>query len=365
VFKPSELAPLVGEKFRALFLEAGVPEDVFQVVQGGPDVGRALVDSNVEKIFFTGSTEVGRRIMARAAPNLKKCVLELGGNDAAIICDDADLENASSGIVWGAFSNCGQNCNAVERVYVDASVSEDFMRLVVQKVKALRVGNGIEYGTDVGPLVSETQLQKMGGIVERAVGAGAEILTGGKRLQGMTGYFFEPTVILWDGAMHPADEEIFGPILHIVPVKDDDEAIQLANRSTFGLAASVWTQDLKRGFRIAERIESGSVTVNDVIMSYGIPEAERTAMKNSGVGWANGRKGLEEMVNIQTIHADPQCHTQNFWWFPYKESVVRTMKAGMDFLFARGWGKRMRAIPRVMRGFAGYLLLNRRRSDKL
>ncbi|MFH1940965.1 MAG: aldehyde dehydrogenase family protein [bacterium] len=365
VFKPSELTPLAGEKIRALFLDAGVPETVFQIVQGGPSVGGALVDSDVEKIFFTGSTDVGRLIMKQAAPKLKKCVLELGGNDPAIICDDADLENASSGIVWGAFSNCGQNCNAVERVYVDASVAEDFIRLVVEKAKTLRVGDGMEYGTDVGPLVSEAQLQKMEGIVKRAVGAGAKILTGGKRLHEMKGYFFEPTAIFWDRTLCPADEEIFGPIVTITPVKDDEEAIRLANRSTFGLAASVWTENLGRGHQIAERIESGSVMVNDVIVSFGIPEAERTGMKNSGVGWANGKKGLDEMVSIQYIHANSQCHIQNFWWFPYKESVVRTMKAGLDFLYTREQWKRMRALPRVIKGFAGHLLLNRRRNDKL
>ena len=366
VFKPSELTPLFGLKIRELFLEAGLPDGVFQVVQGAAAVGKALVESRVEKIFFTGSTAVGQEVMEEAARSFRKAVLEMGGSDPAIVCEDADLDVSSSGIVWGGYSNCGQNCNGVERVYVNETIARAFIDRIVEKVKQLRVGNGASPDTDVGPLASEAQRDKMENIVRNAVNKGAEVLTGGHRMDGLPGYFFEPTVILWDKAIpQPVDEEIFGPIVYVTPVKDDDEAVGLANRSTFGLAGSVWTASVRRGRQIAHRLESGTVMINDVIVSFGMSEVSWTGVKRSGVGWVHGEKGLDEMVNIKYINRDPQSHTQKFWWFPYNAGMVRGMKAGMDFLFARRLGAKLKSIPDVLRSFTGYLVLNRKRGDKL
>jgi len=366
IHKHSELTPLVSLKIRELLLDAGVPEESFQIIQGLAPVGQALVDSSVEKIFFTGSTEVGQKIMERGARSLKKTVLELGGHDPAIVCQDADLEITGSGIVWGRFSNCGQNCNAIERVYVHETIAKDFIDLVVEKAKKLRIGNGLDPNTDMGPLASEAQREKMEAIKKYAVDTGANVLLGGHRLDDFPGYFFEPTVILWEKSIpRPIDLEIFGPILFITPVSDDEEAIQLANHSSFGLAASVWTNDANRGRRIAQRIEAGSLMINDSIIAFGIPEADWTGIKNSGVGWVHGEKGLDEMVNIQHINYDPQCHTQNFWWFPYRGSMVRTMKAGFDFMFRRNLAKKIRSIPVLLKNYSSYFLLNRKKSEKL
>jgi acyl-CoA reductase-like NAD-dependent aldehyde dehydrogenase len=366
VFKHSELTPLIAEELRRLFLDAGVPEAVFQTVHGGGDVGAALVDAKTERIFFTGSTEVGQKVMAHAARSLKKAVLELGGSDPAIVCDDADIDNASSGIVWGAFNNCGQNCNSVERVIVDASVADRLIEAVVEKTKRLRIGNGADPGTDVGPLASEAQLQKTEAIVRSATGRGGRVLCGGRRPQGMAGYYFEPTVIQWSRSNPaPADDELFAPVLYVTPSIGDGDAIRLANGSCFGLAASVWTTDRNRGERIGRAVESGTVMVNDVVVSFGIPEAGWTGVKKSGVGWVHGEKGLDEMVNIQYVHSDPQIRLQKFWWFPYSGRMVRGMKAGMTFLFDRRPLRKIAALPEVLRQFTGYLLLNRRRKDKI
>lgn len=366
ILKHSEMTPLVAEELRRLFLDAGVPEAVFRTVQGGGDVGAALVDAKTERIFFTGSTEVGQRVMAHASRSLKKAVLELGGSDPAVVCDDADIENASSGVVWGAFNNCGQNCNSVERVIVDASVADPFIEAVVEKTKRLRLGNGMDPGTDVGPLASEAQLKKTEAIVRAAESRGGRVLCGGRRPRGMAGYYYEPTVIQWSRSNPaPSDEELFAPILYITPSIGDGDAIRMANGSCFGLAASVWTADRKRGERIGRAIESGTVMINDVIISFGIGEAGWTGVKKSGVGWVHGEKGLDEMVNIQYVHSDPQLRMQKFWWFPYSEGMVRGMKAGMTFLFDRRILRKLAALPEVLRQFTGYLLLNRRRKDKI
>lgn len=366
VFKPSEFTPLVGEKIREIFIEAGVPEDVFINIHGGAEVGRAIVDADVEKVFFTGSTEVGKIILKQASPDLKKTVLEMGGHDAAIVCADADLENTSSGILWGGFSNAGQNCNGIERVYVHRSVYQTFVNDLVDKVKKLHINDGMNTDTDLGPLATKAQFDKTVRIVSEAKASGLEILCGGKAYEDKRGYYFEPTVILnrSAGGRIP-DEEIFGPVLFVELFDSEDEAIRLANESRFGLAASVWTSDTKRGEAIAARIEAGTVMVNDAIVSFGISEAGWTGIKESGVGWMHGEKGLDEMVNIQYINVDPMVHSQNMWWFPYSETMLEGIRAGMLFLFSNSLIKRVRAIPTALKRFGGYLLVNRKKTEKL
>ena len=365
VFKHSELTPLMAVRIRELFLKAGVPEPIFEVVQGRGDVGAALVDAPTERIFFTGSTEVGRKVMEHASRSLKKAVLELGGSDPAVVCEDADIDIASSGVVWGGFSNCGQNCNSVERVYVHESVLDRFVESAVEKTRRLRIGDGMDAATDIGPMASEAQIRKIESLVRRARERGGKVLCGGGRLTALKGYFFEPAVILWSRSNPaPADEEIFGPVLYVTPVSSDDEAVRLANRSCFGLAASVWTGNGRRGEAIARRLEAGTVMVNDVVVSFGIPDVEWTGVKMSGVGWVHGEKGIDEMVNIQYVHRDPQNRIQKYWWFPYTAKMVEGMKAGLTFLFGSAVVPRIAAVPTLLKHFTAYLLLNRKRKDK-
>lgn len=366
VFKHSHLTPLLAEQLHTLFMDAGVPEHVFSIVQGGAEQGRALVDSSVEKIFFTGSTGVGKSIYGQAASILKKCVLEMGGSDPAIVCGDADIEYTSSGILWGGFCNCGQNCNSVERVYVHRSVADAFIARLVEKVKTLRIGAGSDPETDIGPLASEDQLKKIEELVNRSLEAGAELLCGGKRVSDMKGYFYEPTVLLWNGKEDSVTrEEFFGPVVNVFPVDSDDEAVARANDSDFGLASSVWTGDPRSGMRIARRLEAGTVMINDVIVSFGMAEAGWTGIKNSGIGWVHGEKGLDEMVNIKYINRDPQDRLQKFWWFPYTASMQDSMRKGMQFMFSGSVMRRLTTVPAALKAFSGYLLLNRRRGDKL
>lgn len=366
VFKHSELTPLLAVEMRNIFLQAGVPEDVFQIVQGGVDQGKALVGSPVEKVFFTGSTVVGKKIFQQASTSLKKCVLEMGGSDPAVVCDDADPEFTSSGLLWGGFSNCGQNCNSIERIFIQEGLFDSLIDLLMQKMDKMTLGDPRLPGTDMGPLATEGQLKKIEGIVEMARELGAEIIMGGNRTGHLEGHFFEPTLIRWPKSIpQPKDIEIFGPVLYVTPVDDDDEAVRLANRSDFGLAASVWTENSRRGHAIARRLESGTVMINDVIVSFGMTEASWTGIKKSGIGWVHGEKGLDEMVNIKYVNRDPMARSQKFWWFPYSTRMMEVMGAGMDFLFSNRWLKRIASVPKLLSGFGGYLLFNRRKKDKL
>ena len=366
IFKPSELTPLVGQTIRELFLEAGLEPDVFQVVQGRAQLGKALVESTVDKIFFTGSTEVGIKVMQGAAGDLKNVVLELGGSDPAIVCHDANLDICTSGILWGAFNNCGQNCNGVERVFVDQGLEERFTDLLISKVNQLRIGNGLDENVDLGPLVSLQQQNKMTGIVERARSLGAQVLVGGRAFTKNSGAFFEPTILRWQQAIPlPENDEIFGPIVHIIPVKSESEAVELANRSNFGLAASVWTQNAERGRRIARQLEAGSVMINDVIVSFGITEVDWTGIKRSGVGWVHGDRGFMEMVNAKYINRNPQSGTHQFWWFPYSAKMSGAIESAMKFLFSRNIAQRLKALTKTVKAFGASFIRNRPRKDKL
>src|SRR5258708_33869347 len=255
VLKPSELTPLIAIELQALLREAGVPDDIFQVLPGEGETGAALVRSEIDKLIFTGSVATGRRIAQTAAARLLPVVLELGGKDPMIVLDDADVDVASSGAVWGAVVNAGQACLSVERCYVHRKIYDAFVSACVEKTKRLRVGNGADPGTDVGPLIRERQLHAVEHHVEEARSRGARVAAGGERLTSLGLNYYAPTVLA--GVNHNIlvmPEETFGPVLPIMSFESDAQAIRLANDSEYGLAASVWTGDRVRGETIARQI---------------------------------------------------------------------------------------------------------------
>jgi succinate-semialdehyde dehydrogenase/glutarate-semialdehyde dehydrogenase len=342
VLKPSELTPLMALELGKLLHGAGVPTDVFLVVIGDGAAGAALLESPIDKIVFTGSVATGRRVAQAAAARLIPVVLELGGKDPMVVLDDADVDVASSAAVWGAFMNAGQTCLSVERCYVHHTLYADFLKACVEKTRKLHIGNGMDPATEIGPMIHERQLRVVESHVEDARARGGRVLTGGSRLPEKGPNFYAPTVIA--DATHEMlimREETFGPVLPVAPFESDEEAVRLANDSEFGLAASVWTRDRRRGEALARQINAGTVMVNDVLSCFGISEAPHGGVKASGIGRAHGRFGMEEMVRVKYLDSDLVPGMKKVWWYGYGESFARQMEGFVDMLFARGLGKRL------------------------
>jgi acyl-CoA reductase-like NAD-dependent aldehyde dehydrogenase len=348
VLKPSELTPVVALELASLLYTAGVPKDVFQVVVGEGPAGAALLRSSIDKLVFTGSVTTGKRIAAAAAERLLPVVLELGGKDPMLVLDDADIDVASSAAVWGAFVNAGQACLSVERCYVHRSLYESFAEACATKTKQLRVGNGMEVHTDVGPMIRERQVRIVESHVEDAKAHGARVLAGGTRLPDLGPNFYAPTVLA--GVTHDMRimrEETFGPVLPIMACDRDEEAVAMANDSEYGLAASIWTKNAKRGEQLARRIHAGTVMVNDVISCFGISEAPHGGVKASGVGRTHGRFGLDEMVRVKYLDTDRMPGMKKVWWHGYGESFRRQMEGFLDMQFGSGMGARLRGALRA------------------
>jgi succinate-semialdehyde dehydrogenase/glutarate-semialdehyde dehydrogenase len=342
VIKPSELTPTSTLELQRLLHEAGVPKDVLAVVLGEGPTGAALIESKIDKLIFTGSVATGKRVAEAAARQLLPVVLELGGKDAMIVLDDADLDVASSAAVWGAMMNAGQTCISVERCYVHRALYSNFVSACAAKIDRLRVGNGSDPSTDVGPLISERQLQIVESQVEDDRALGANIRAGGLRRSDIGSQFYAPTLITdVTPAMKLMREETFGPVLPIIPFVNDDEAVALANASEFGLAASVFTKDGKRGNAIAQRLNAGAVMVNDLLSCFAMPEAPHGGTRASGIGRTHGIMGMREMVRPKYIDSDGLPGMKKVWWYPYGESFTRQMSAFVDMLFARSAARKL------------------------
>jgi succinate-semialdehyde dehydrogenase/glutarate-semialdehyde dehydrogenase len=327
LLKPSEHTPLVGLKIGELFRAAGLPEGILQVLTGDGTTGAALTESAIDKIFFTGSVRTGRKVAEAAAGRLMPFVLELGGKDAMIVCADAPFERTVNGALWGAFSNCGQACASVERLYVVESIAKRFISAVVEKAKTLRVGVDGAQQQDIGSLNNENQLRIVTEHVNDAVARGAKVLTGGRRIATLPGYFFEPTILVnVNDSMRVMREETFGPVLPIVVVEDEAEAIREANRSNYGLLASVWTTDTNRGKKIAEQVQAGTVIINDVMYTHSAAETPWFGVKESGFGVTHSKHGLREFVQMKHFNWDVLPLKSNLWWYPYSEKQRRNFQ---------------------------------------
>jgi acyl-CoA reductase-like NAD-dependent aldehyde dehydrogenase len=356
VLKPSELTPLVALELQRLLVAAGLSPDLMQVVIGEGPAGATLIDSPIDKLIFTGSVATGKRVAEAAARKLLPVVLELGGKDPMIVLDDVDLDIASSGALWGAFMNAGQTCLSVERCYVHRSLYEKFLDACGNKMAKLRVGNGIGSEVEIGPLIHERQLRTVDEHVQDAILHGARLLQGGKRLSELGPNFYAPTLLAdVTPDMRIIREETFGPVLPVAPFDTDDEAVRLANDSDFGLAASVWTTNRRRGEAMARRIKAGTVMINDVISCFGIAEAPHGGFKLSGIGRTHGRMGLAEMVQVKYVDTDLLPNMKKVWWFGYGQKFRQQMNGFIDVLFAASWGKKLKGALRS----AGLLRRNR------
>ena len=318
VVKPSELTPLTALKIGEVFKLAQLPEGLLEIVTGDGSTGAALTEAGVNKIMFTGSVATGKRVAAAAAKHLTPTVLELGGKDPMIVLADANLQSAARAAIWGAFCNAGQACASVERCYVHESIASQFIELVVKETRALKQDRATENEVDVGAMSNERQLLTVEEHIADAVKRGARVLTGGQRTRNLNGWFHEPTVVTQvDHSMELMRDETFGPVLPIMTFKTEDEAIKLANDSIYGLTASVWTNNIAHGRRLAKQIEAGTVMVNEVVYTHAIAQTPWGGVKQSGYGRTHGRLGLLELVTPQHIHVNHLPFVPDVWWFRY------------------------------------------------
>jgi succinate-semialdehyde dehydrogenase/glutarate-semialdehyde dehydrogenase len=347
LLKPSELTPGTGALIGELIEQAQFPRALVQVLQGAGDLGAAIIDAGPDKVFFTGSVATGRRIAEACGGKLIPSVLELGGKDAMIVLADANLETASSAAVWAGFTNCGQACLSVERIYVEQDVAEQFIQLCVEKTRELRLGPPSDPDVEIGPMIHLRQLEKVEEQLRDAVERRAEILTGGNRRSDLGPNFFEPTVVTRvNHSMQLMRDETFGPVIAIQTVASAEEAIALANDSPFGLSASVWTADSRRGAEIASRVRAGSVMVNDVASYYGICEAPHGGPGASGWGRTHSRLGLLEMVQVKYIDVDRLPRIAKSWWFGYTAELAAAAGSFVETVFAPSWKKRFAALAK-------------------
>ena len=359
VVKPSEVAPLSGAWVEQAFTTAGAPPGLVRVVHGDGATGEELVRARgISKVFFTGSTAVGRTVATAAGERLCPVSLELGGKDAMLVFEDADLDRAAEGALWGSFSNCGQTCASVERVYVARELYQPFAEELARRAARLHIGRGSDFATEIGPLISDDQRERVERLVADAVDGGAVATAGGARPEvGLPGWFYEPTVLTGvDRAAALMEEEIFGPVVAVVPFADEREAIQLANDSRFGLSASVWTRDPQRAARVASRLQAGTVWTNDLQYSYAAGPAPWGGYKDSGFGRTHSKHGLYECVQVKFADYDTG-RVPVPWWYPYDEAALEGFRGLAGVLYGRGIAPRAQAAWRHRRGL---LALGRR-----
>jgi acyl-CoA reductase-like NAD-dependent aldehyde dehydrogenase len=338
ILKPSEVTPLTSMTMLEGLRECGLPEGVLQIATGRGETGAALID-NVDMVMFTGSTRTGRKVAEEAAKRLVPCSLELGGKDPMIVLSDADLERAANLAVYYSMQNAGQTCISIERAYVEAPVYEQFVSMVSEKVRALRVGAPHGPGSvDVGAITFGPQLDIIESHVSDALEKGARVLAGGKALEGVPGRFYEPTVLVdVDHTMKVMTEETFGPTLPIMKVADSEEAVRLANESPYGLGASVFTRDTDRGERIARELQTGAANVNDALINYTALELPMGGAKASGLGHRHGAGGIRKYCSQQAIVVTPRLALKReVHMFPYKAKTTRLLARFFKFMYGRG-----------------------------
>jgi acyl-CoA reductase-like NAD-dependent aldehyde dehydrogenase len=348
VLKPSEVTPLVADGLRRLARDTGLGDGTLEVLMGGASTGRALCEADVDKIFFTGSVATGRAVMQAAATRPIPVELELGGKDAMIVCHDAPLERAARAAVWGGMVNGGQVCISVERLLVVDAVHDRFVALVRRELEAIRVGSPDE-DADMGPFIHAPQRAIVEAQIADALDRGARVVSGGQRQEHGPGCFFTPTLIIGvRPGMTVYDEETFGPVLGVTRVRDEDEAVAMANDHIYGLNASVWTRDTARGLALASRIEAGQVLVNDVISSVGNPSLPFGGVKRSGFGRYHGAEGLLAFCHQRSISVSPAWVPREPFWFPYAGKYPHVRRL-FDHAAHGRWGQTALSLVAMLR----------------
>jgi succinate-semialdehyde dehydrogenase/glutarate-semialdehyde dehydrogenase len=365
VLKPASNTPLIALKGRELFDRAGLEPDLFRVVTGPGRLGSDMVGMGVDYVSFTGSVEVGTRLAELCGRHLIPCTMELGGKDPALVLPGADLEHAAGSIVWGAFANAGQTCSGVERVYVHRTMADALTDMIVKRTKTLRIGNPLDDGVDMGPLTDARQLEKVADHVDSALAGGARALTGGKRLDG-PGLFFPPTVLVdVDDSMKVMTEETFGPVLPIVRVDSVDEAVARANASMYGLNAYVFAPDMETARKTADRLEAGTVMINETLITHAAPETPWGGVKKSGIGRVHSDDGLRHLSVAYHVNEPAFApHLRSPFWQPYSHGTYAGLVDLARVLDHSKLSSRLRSAWKLIREHGPVKQLRRARAPR-
>jgi acyl-CoA reductase-like NAD-dependent aldehyde dehydrogenase len=346
IFKPSEFSPKIGQILADVLHEAGVPEDVFQIVHGFGEVGAALVKAKPDKLVFTGSPATARKISVAASQDLIPMTLELGGKDAALVLKDADLDRTALALVWAGMLNAGQACLSVERIYVRREVADELVQKMAAIMKAqVRIAVDHDDPT-MGAIITPAQLNIIDSQVKEAVEQGARVIIGGHTVEDTNGRFYMPTLLTdVKHDMRVVRDETFGPVIVVVPVDSDEEAVRFANETTFGLTGSVWTRNRARGIALAQQLRVGHASVNDHIMSASTPQVPWGGVGDSGYGRTRGSEGLLDMTYTQAISIERFAPIpREFFWYPYTPLKLDLIRRTMGLLYAPTWGEKLRAL---------------------
>lgn len=335
VFKPSSLVSLIGKQIEEILLKADLPNGVANVIYGNGEIANELINGDIDKVVFTGSVEVGKKIAENCAKRLIPVSLELGGKDPAIVFKTSNIEYACQGVLWGALSNTGQACASIERVYVESEIYNEFAEKLTLLAKDLKVGNGFEDETDIGPLINSEQLKKIEEHIKDATSKGAKLIFGGKRIHEI-GFFIEPAILTnVTHKMKIMTEETFGPVIPIMKFETTEEAIRLANDSKYGLASSIWTDDVENAKKVAKNLNFGTVWINDSLFLQAHPACPWTYYKESGYGATS----VYDFVKTKHISTDqgfiPMVRPKSYWWYPYK-GKARSYRDLIEVLYKPG-----------------------------
>lgn len=352
ILKTASETQMVGKALKDVFESIGLPPDIFSYVNmPGKIAGDAFLAAGVDKLFFTGSVGVGKYLMGKAAETLTPVSLELGGNDAMLVCDDADLERAADGAIWAGFQNAGQSCGGVERIYVHYNVYYRFLEILKTKTESLRVGYDTDFNVDIGVMTTERQMKTVETHVNDALEKGAVIHAKAHFAQeGKWRSLVAPVVLTEvNHDMLVMKEETFGPVLGVMRVDSMDDAIVLANDSSLGLTGSVWSTDRKKAISLARRIRAGAVTINDHLMSHGLSETPWGGLKESGIGRTHGEIGFQEMTEPQVIVEDIMPFVKrNMWWHPHDKNVYNGLKGLLEMLYSQSIMTRLTGSVRML-----------------
>jgi acyl-CoA reductase-like NAD-dependent aldehyde dehydrogenase len=367
ILKTSSESLMAGRAIKETIDAAGLPDGLFSLINmPGRMVGDAFLENGIDKLFFTGSVKVGKKLMLKAAESLTPLSLELGGNDPMIICEDANLQRAAAGVIWAGFQNCGQSCGGIERVYVQESVYEPFLKILKNGIHALRLGLGTDFDTDMGAMTTTSQIELVKAHIKDALEKGAKIYAESSLPANNNLKNFLPAIVL-TGVDHTMDimrEETFGPVVGVMKFGKIEEAINLSNDSSLGLTASVWSRDRKKAEKIGRQLQAGVITINDHLMTHGMPETPWGGFKESGIGRGHGEIGFKEMTQTQVVVQDLlHFAKKNPWWHPYSKKTYLGIKGNMQALYSKNIWHKISGLVDFIKIVPGMFSVDSKRSD--